>query len=428
MAAPPGVRARLRPAAPLRRRPVDTDFGEACDDGPATQPMPMAPGPARPTCPPGALCGDGFLRTAPSSATTARTTARSRSKCSTTCHLKCGDGIVEAGEQCDFGAGRNIGGYNGCNSELHLGPLLRRRHQERDRAVRRRQERRQLRDLHAELHAGAVLRRRSAAEPERGAVRQWARPIQRRAYGLGQCTPRCRPAPFCGDNAVDTAHGEVCDDGADNSDSRPGACKTDCSGYNPPPPTCGNGTVDAGRAVRRRAGERHRRAACATALPAQVRQRVQGSGRAVRRRVNDGSYGTCAPGCTARARTAATAGERTGAVRPRVGQPGATRMARAPARCSARTGPYCGDGRTQSAHEQCDGQAGCGLGCQWVISAIERRPASRGVRRGPFAAAGLSRAWPSHPPSARLHRARELAGPARGLPAIPLRVPRPRNA
>jgi hypothetical protein len=36
----------------------------------------------------------------------------------------------------------------------------------------------------------------------------------------------------CGDGTLDS--GELCDEGVDNSDSEPGACRTDCSGINPP--------------------------------------------------------------------------------------------------------------------------------------------------------------------------------------------------
>jgi cysteine-rich repeat protein len=46
-------------------------------------------------------------------------------------------------------------------------------------------------------------------------------------------------SPSCGDGAVDA--GEECDDGADNSDSEPGACRTDCT-----QPSCGDGVVDPG--------------------------------------------------------------------------------------------------------------------------------------------------------------------------------------
>ncbi len=47
--------------------------------------------------------------------------------------------------------------------------------------------------------------------------------------------------PFCGDGTVDA--GEACDDGVDNSDVMPDACRTDCT-----LPACGDGTIDSDEA------------------------------------------------------------------------------------------------------------------------------------------------------------------------------------
>ena len=81
-------------------------------------------------------------------------------KCNADCTLKCGDGVVEPGEQCDNGAAQQHRRLRQVQPELHARPALRRRHQERHRAVRRRQERRQLRHVQPELHARRLLRRR----------------------------------------------------------------------------------------------------------------------------------------------------------------------------------------------------------------------------------------------------------------------------
>jgi MYXO-CTERM domain-containing protein len=56
----------------------------------------------------------------------------------------------------------------------------------------------------------------------------------------GACRTDCLLA-HCGDGVVDT--GEACDDGAGNSDTAPGACRTTCV-----KPTCGDGVVDPGEA------------------------------------------------------------------------------------------------------------------------------------------------------------------------------------
>ena len=56
------------------------------------------------------------------------------------------------------------------------------------------------------------------------------------------CNANCT-APVCGDGILNTAAGEACDDGDDNSDTAADACRTDCS-----LPTCGDGVVDSGEA------------------------------------------------------------------------------------------------------------------------------------------------------------------------------------
>jgi hypothetical protein len=54
----------------------------------------------------------------------------------------------------------------------------------------------------------------------------------------GACRTTCK-LPVCGDGVVDP--GEQCDDGASNSATRPGACRANCK-----LPTCGDGVVDPG--------------------------------------------------------------------------------------------------------------------------------------------------------------------------------------
>lgn len=54
----------------------------------------------------------------------------------------------------------------------------------------------------------------------------------------GACRRNCARAA-CGDGVVDLVLGEVCDDGATNSDTQPDACRTDCT-----PANCGDGVID----------------------------------------------------------------------------------------------------------------------------------------------------------------------------------------
>ena len=65
-----------------------------------------------------------------------------------------------------------------------------------------------------------------------------------RDYGLESdgskgCTKDCHFAPFCGDSHIDTEHGEVCDDGENNSDGAYDGCTTECQKG----PFCGDGVL-----------------------------------------------------------------------------------------------------------------------------------------------------------------------------------------
>lgn len=54
------------------------------------------------------------------------------------------------------------------------------------------------------------------------------------------CNGMCRDT-VCGDGIIQAARAEACDDGLDNSDTMPGACRTNCQR-----PSCGDGVVDPG--------------------------------------------------------------------------------------------------------------------------------------------------------------------------------------
>jgi len=108
----------------------------------------------------------------------------------------CGNGIIDPGEECDDGALNSDTTPNACRSNCSL-PVC---------------------------GDGVV---------DNG-------PGYREACDGGPgCSPECTIVPFCGDGVVDT--GEACDDGADNSDVIPDACRTDCQLA-----TCGDGVVDRG--------------------------------------------------------------------------------------------------------------------------------------------------------------------------------------
>jgi len=62
---------------------------------------------------------------------------------------------------------------------------------------------------------------------------------------------------YCGDGVIDAADGEHCDDGAANSDTEPGACRTDCR-----PARCGDEVVDPGEECEPALDERCRESDC----------------------------------------------------------------------------------------------------------------------------------------------------------------------
>ncbi len=101
---------QLMPPATCGNGTVDP--GETCDDGNQTDCdgcSQLLPDPS---------CGDGNVRRAPSSATTA--TPTSNDGCSATCQLEvCGDHIVQSGEECDDGAQNGVLG-DACSTTCPL--------------------------------------------------------------------------------------------------------------------------------------------------------------------------------------------------------------------------------------------------------------------------------------------------------------------
>jgi hypothetical protein len=165
---------------------------------------------------------------------------------------------------------------------------------------------------------------------------------------------------------VDTQHGEACDDGPDNSDTEPGACRTDCSGYNPPSVDCGNGTVDAGEQCDDGAENGTPTSLCDLRCQFKCGNGIRDAGEECDNGVNDGSYGTCNPDCT----LPDYCGD--GVVNgPEECDDGDGNLADpyGPNLCTTgcRIGPYCGDGRVQAAYEDCDGQSNCDVACHWLV-------------------------------------------------------------
>jgi fibro-slime domain-containing protein len=354
---------------------LDAAFGEECDNGTANSASAYGPGACTTTCHLGPYCGDGLWQKemgeqcddGPNNGTVG-------SQCDTSCRIKCGNGVVDAGEQCDFGPDaqggtKNTGAYNGCRSNCTWGPYC-------GDGVRDAAGDEQCDDGKNDGSYGTCTSNCQLApycgdgrlDTSGGELCDQGSANAVDAYGLGRCTTRCRPAPFCGDNAVNTEFGEKCDDGANNSDSRPGACKLDCSGYIPPPPTCGNGTVDAGEQCDDGANNGASTSRCDVRCKWKCGNGMKDPGEECDDGINDGSYGTCRSDCTLGPYCGD--GLTNGPEQCDLGA-GNQGDPYGPGTCTLQctTGPYCGDGRLQAAEgEECDGQSGCGLGCRWVIS------------------------------------------------------------
>ncbi len=118
----------------------------------------------------------------------------------------CGNGELEAGEQCDDGSENSDTAPDACRS-----------------------------DCRSAFCGDGV--QDSAEQCDDGTANSDAAP--------NACRTNCQ-APSCGDGVVDpspdpTLH-EQCDDGPDNSDTAPGACRLDCR-----PAACGDGILDPGQ-------------------------------------------------------------------------------------------------------------------------------------------------------------------------------------
>ena len=157
------------------------DEGETCDDGEDNSDSDADA--CRTNCQV-ASCGDGVLDDGESCDDGDQNSDTTADACRTTCELAgCGDGIVDSSEDCD---GENLDGASCAN-------------------------------LGQGFNGGDLSCSDSCAFD----------------------TAMCTAAPSCGDGVLDTDEGEECDDGVDNSDTLPNACRSNCLlAY------CGDGVQD----------------------------------------------------------------------------------------------------------------------------------------------------------------------------------------
>ncbi|MFC1641798.1 DUF4215 domain-containing protein [Myxococcota bacterium] len=248
----------------------------------------------------------------------------SRSKCGPIC----GDGLLSPGEQCDNGANnaQEVGAYGQCLSDCVRGPYcgdatVQPEHEECDDGVN---------NIASGCAPGCRLPARCGdgiVQPEAGEECDDGDTLNSGEYG-GGCNADCTRASFCGDGEVQAEH-EQCDLGTNNGSY--GNCNPDCS----PAPRCGDGNTDTEYGETCDDGNVDSGDGCS---PNCQQEGVCGdafadakAGEECDDGVNNGTYGTCAPGC--------------------------------------QLPPRCGDGVVQSDHEQCDdgrnagGYGECAPGC-----------------------------------------------------------------
>jgi fibro-slime domain-containing protein len=341
---------------------------EACDEGTDNG---RGYGFCGANCQLGPRCGDGIPQAPQEECDDVRGgvvyNGTSSSACSADCQLKCGNGVVEAGEQCDEGDSQNTGGYEGCTEACRLGPRC-------GDGVRQANQGEQCDDGqndgdYGECAPGCELGPRCGDGEVQDAAGERCDDGEDNVasgYGEGICTTSCRPAPYCGDRAVDVANGEGCDDGV--NDGSPGSCDENCDGW-VPLPECGDGNLDAGEQCDEGNGNGTAGSDCDARCRHRCGNGVVDSGEECDDGVNDGSFGTCKADCT----LAGYCGDGTRDAPFEQCDEGDDNEDDPYGRNLCTTGcaraPFCGDGRIQSEFgEQCDGGSGCNrTTCKYVI-------------------------------------------------------------
>lgn len=338
---------------------VDVAFGETCDLGAANSSTAYGPGQCTKTCQPAPFCGDG-IQSGAEACDEGQNNGGPTSHCDINCDVKCGNGKLDPGEQCDLGTAKNTGAYGGCKANCSLAPYCGDGVKQATEACDDGKNDGSYGTCTSTCKLGAycgdgMLDAAGGEQCDDGAQNK------SNPYGPNTCVTTCKRGPYCGDHAVNTAFGEKCDDGDMNSDTVPGACKTDCSGYKTPPKTCGNGMLDAGEQCDHGTLNGTSGDACDGRCRFKCGNGIKDSGEECDDGVNDGSYGTCKNDCTQA--DYCGDGVKNGGEQCDLGSANSA-TAYGPNKCSnaCRVAPYCGDHRVNGS-EECDGQIGCKENC-----------------------------------------------------------------
>jgi fibro-slime domain-containing protein len=304
---------------------IQVPDGEQCDDGPNNGALSSACAvDCKLKCGNGSVeageqCDDGSGATGNGTAT---------SKCGANCQFKCGNGQLDQGEQCDDG--KNDGSYGTCKSNCTLAP-----------------------------YCGDGKTDNPPEACDNGAMNSAS------AYGVGSCTDKCLPGGVCGDGFVNGP--EKCDDGKNTG--MPGSCKADCSGY-VPTLQCGDGIIQSPEQCDDGGGPTGNGSAtskCDVSCRFRCGNGQIDPGEACDNGVNDGSYGTCTKEC----KLAGYCGDgiKNGPEQcdnKDQNQPVNTAYGVGICTSACTFAPFCGDGRIQSQFEQCEGNDRCAM-CKFQI-------------------------------------------------------------
>ncbi len=241
----------------------------------------------------------------------------------------CGDGVVSAGEDCDFGQFHSDD-YGGCDAECHWAS-----------------------------HCGDGSPDTEYEECDLG---------QGNTGSYDGCSQTCTAGPHCGDGVLQSDHDEACDNGFNEDDYAytSSACGPSCAAV----PYCGDRNGRARhRALRRRRGQQRQRATTAAARAASGVRTAATASRS-RGRLRQGPRQHLVLGGRPRAAATTARSHRTVATAcatvpsSATSVPRRTRARTAVATRTAPARPYCGDGKVQNKEgEECDGGPTGSLDC-----------------------------------------------------------------